>query len=754
MSTVTAFNKTHANAPATASLRIALAGNPNCGKTTVFNGYTGARQHVGNYPGVTVDKKEGEASCGGHAVTLVDLPGTYSLTAFTQEEIVSRRELSSGEVHAVIDVVEASALERNLLPTVQILEMGIPLVLACNMMDEAKAGGIHLDLKRLSQRLQVPVFPMTARDGKGLPETLNEAVQQARSGKIREPLRISYGSDIDKALNAIEERVAAKKLLALRYHPHWVALKLLERDTDMIAEARAADASLADELLKICEETGHHIRKTLGSSMESVITDHRFGFIRSCLADGVLTQDPTKNRLAFSDKLDKVLTHAFFGPLIMLSVLYFVYEFTIEIGAYPQGWVEDGLAALGAFVGDNLADGPLKSLIVDGVIGGVGGVLSFVPLIVIMFSILSFLEDCGYMARMAYMMDRVFRAFGLHGASVMPYCVSGGIAGGCAIPGATASRTLRSPKERVATLLTLPFMTCGAKMPVFFMLTAAFFLEDAPKVMFGIMIAGWVFALVVAKVLRMTVAKGQSTPFVMELPPYRFPTMFSVLLHCWERAWSYMKKAGTTLLAISVILWASMQFPGLPDDEAGTLPQEIEALQGGIHALADEAPAAEREALEEQLRDRKNILSEKALAHSIAGRLGQFVEPVMAPLGFDWRTNISLVAGVVAKEAVLSTMGPAMARGEQNPDEAGDATTVTPLGKHLQERWGTGAKGKATALALMFFVLLYSPCFVTLIVIKQEAGSWKWLVFSVVFNTALAYAAAFAAYNVGMLVWS
>ena len=728
-------------------LRIALAGNPNCGKTTVFNGYTGAKQHVGNYPGVTVDRKEGEIKVGDQDVVLVDLPGTYSLTAYSMEEIVARHELSSNNVQAVIDVAEASALERNLLLTIQMLEMGMPVVLGCNMMDEATKGGITIDMSKLSKVLDIPVFPMTARSGQGLSEVMAAAIDLAKKG-MREPLRLSYGSDVDLGLKELEQIIAANNLLSEKYHPYYVALKLIERDSDMLNEVKGRDPSLAERLEEICAKVEKHVRDTLGASMESVITDHRYGFIRGALDDGVLKQDPTKDRLAFSDKLDSVLTHIFLGPVIMLVVLFLMYQLTIEIGAYPQGWVEDGLAALGDLCGEHMTEGPLKSLVVDGVINGVGGVLSFVPLIVIMFSLLSFLEDCGYMARMAYMMDRLFRMFGLHGASVMPYCVSGGIAGGCAIPGAMATRTLRSRKEKLATLLTLPYMTCGAKWPVFLLLSTAFFGQDeAPKMMFFLTIIGWFMALIIARLLRSTVVKGEPTPFVMELPPYRFPTLFSVLLHCWERAWMYMKKAGTVLLAISVVLWAMMQYPSLPEDQSAPLEAKIEAAQKKVDSLPKEE-SEERTKAEEELADLQNDLSEEKLAYSIAGKLGKTIEPVLAPLGFDWRTDIALIAGVAAKEAVVGTLGTAWSLGEIDDPE--DEEETKNLSDRLKEapNWN-----KATALALMLFVLLYSPCFVALIVIKQEAGGWKWVAFSMLFNTALAYAVALIGYRIGLAIW-
>ena len=723
------------------NMRIALAGNPNCGKTTVFNGYTGSRQHVGNYPGVTVDRKEGELTFEGQSIILVDLPGTYSLTAYSQEELVARRELALSNIQSVIDIVDSSALERNLLLTVQMLEMGIPLVLACNMMDEAESAGINIDMPRLGNLLGVPVVPMIAKKDEGLEKAHSEAIIVGKAGH-RSPLRISYGPDLDTALLELEKIIEKSGLLENIYPSRFVAIKLLENDQDMFHEIRRVNPEISANLEAICNKASKHIRETFNASPESVITDHRYGYIHSALQDGVITFDPSKDRLAFSDKLDKVLTNSFFGPLIMLFVLYLMYQITFEVGAYPQEWVEAGFGLLGDFFLDVMPDSLARSLIVDGVIAGVGGVFSFVPLIMIMFALISFMEDSGYMARMAYMMDRIFRFFGLHGASVMPYVISGGIAGGCAIPGAMATRTLRSPKEKLATLLTLPYMTCGAKLPIFILLAGAFFPEHAATVMFCIMLAGWFFALVIAKFLRSTFIKGESTPFVMELPPYRLPTLFSVLLHCWERAWMYIKKAGTVLLAISVIIWASMTFPSLPEEISAPYEQQIAGLEDELNKFVKNSQDYEK--LQEQIAGIRDELGETELAYSIAGRLGKWVEPVTRPAGFDWRTDIALIAGIAAKEAVVSTLGTAWALGEQDPDDA------EPLADRLAADPGWS---QATALALMLFVLLYSPCFVALVVIKQEAGNWGWLAFSVLFNTAVAYVVAVIVYQVARRVW-
>ncbi len=754
----------------TGELRIALAGNPNCGKTTLFNTYTGARQHVGNYPGVTVDRKEGNVHVDGKPVTIVDIPGTYSLTAYSQEELVARSELSFGMVDAVIDIADASALKRSMLLTVQIMEMGMPIVLACNMMDEARKAGVHIDMKRLSQHLDgTPCMPLVARTGEGAQEILRRAVALGQKGRM-EPLRISYGPEIDPVLGPLEERLAKEKALTNLYHPHWTAIKLLEGDQEVIKTFRETHGDIADEILEICANTEKRVREVRHATCESVITDARYGYINGLLKD-VVRQDPGKDRLALSDKLDKVLTNVVLGPIIMVAVLYAMFYITIEYGAYPQGWVEDFFGWLGGVVDGAMPDGALKSLIVDGIIGGVGGVISFVPLIAIMFALIAFIEDSGYMARISYMMDRIFRMFGLHGASVMPYIIAGGIAGGCAIPGAMATRTLRSPKEKLATLLTLPYMACGAKVPVFMLLIAAFFPESPAFAFFMVLVAGWISALFVALLLRHTIIKGDSTPFVMELPPYRLPTVFAILLHMWERTWMYLKKAGTVILAISIIVWAALPYPSLPDDMAkpfndkiAQIEETIASAKASIESLGgtvppdeegeEAAPAAAEapqspelaaaiatyKSAKEQLTETQNELAEEELRYTYAGRMGTALEPYTKVAGFGWRTNIALVAGVAAKEAVVSTLGTAYAIGEQDPEDA------APLGERMKQ---DPTFDKAAALSLILFVLMYSPCFVALVVIKSEAGSWGWLIFSMLFNTALAFAVSTVAYHLG-----
>ena len=721
--------------------RIALAGNPNCGKTTLFNAYTGSRQHVGNYPGVTVDRKEGTISVDNTPVTLVDLPGTYSLTAYSQEELVARDELSLGRVDAVIDCADASALERNMLLTVQMMEMGMPVVLACNMMDEARKAGIHIDMQKLSEQLGTPVLPIVARNGEGIREVARAALDLAKKGR-KEPLHINYGPELTEAVEALEKRLSEEKILIDRYHPHWTALKLLEGDTKVQESVREARPDLAPEILSYCEGIEEKVKAATQATCESVITDARYGYIRGLLAQGVVKQDPGKDRLALSDRLDKILTNRFLGPLIMIGVLYLMFVITFNLGAYPQEWLEDFFAWMGSELGDHMDDGLLKSLICDGIIAGVGGVVSFVPLIAIMFALIAFIEDSGYMARIAYMMDRIFRFFGLHGASVMPYIIAGGIAGGCAIPGVMATRTLRSPKEKLATLLTLPFMCCGAKVPCFLLLIAAFFPKSPALAFFLVLCCGWVGALLMASLLRHTIIRGAGTPFVMELPPYRLPTIFSILMHMWERTWMYLKKAGTIILAISIVIWAAMTFPSLPDSQKAPFEEKVASLESQQKGLQEDSE--QYKALQDQIDEANNDLAAAQLRYSYGGRIGVAIEPVTKYLGFTWRTNIALVAGVAAKEAVVSTLGTAYSMGEQDPEDA------APLGERLKQ---DPDFTPAVALSLMIFILFYSPCFVSLVVIKSEAGGWGWLFFSMIVDTIFAAILAFIAYNIGRFVW-
>lgn len=724
-------------------IKVALAGNPNSGKTTAFNAITGARQHVGNYPGITVDKKEGFTTVGDSKIHLIDLPGTYSLTAYTMEEIVARNVVADQRPDVVIDVLNAGALERNLYLAIQLMEMGAPLVLALNMMDEANKQGMKIDIDKLSDLLNVPVVETVARTGDGIPSLLDATIKCAaeNQGKKWEPLLISYGPDLDPALDKLVALIEKNSVLTDRYPSRWTAIKYLESDEEIIQLGRETSAVSA-ELEQIVKSVAKHLESTLATYPEAVIADYRYGYITSLIRQGVVTRlDSAADRVVLSDKIDSVITHRFLGPLIMFSIMYLIYQVTFTFSETPVGWFESIFGWLGEVAEANMSEGLLKSLVISGIIDGVGGVMGFVPLIMFMFLQIAILEDSGYMARVAYMLDRVFRFFGLHGCSVMPFIVSGGIAGGCAVPGVMAARTLRSPKEKLATLITAPFMACGAKLPVFLLFVGVFFEENQAMVMFLLTMAAWACALIVSKILRHTVIKGESTPFVMELPPYRFPTMRGLFIHTWERTWQYIKKAGTVILAISILIWAAMTFPNLPAEQVAAFDAQKTVVQEQIDsATATGSPVAE---LEEKLQIVENAEAEATLKNSYAGTIGVALEPVMSPAGFDWRTNIALVGGFAAKEVIVSTLGTAYSLGDVDPEDA------APLAERIAQdpNWTP-----STAIAFLLFVLLYAPCFVTVVAIKQEANSWKWAIFSVVFNTGLAYAVAVSVVQIGKLL--
>ena len=738
---------------------IALAGNPNCGKTTLFNAITGERRHVGNYPGITVEKKEGYCQANGIQIQLVDLPGTYSLTAYSPEELVARNYLIQDRPSAVINIVDSSNLERNLYLTVQLLELGIPVLIALNMVDMATARGLEINPEELGRRLRLPVIPTVARTGRGKEELLEAAAQLVQKGAVWDPLYISYGPDIDPVLDKMEALIGPCGFLTDSHPARWTALKYLETDGEVIRKGKEKDPALSGKLEGLAEQVSQHLQKTLDSYPEAIIADHRYGFISALLKGGVVKQSHKADRLYLSDQLDRVLTHRFLGPVLMMLIIYAVYTFTFTYSKVPVGWLEAGFSELGRLADSSLPPGPFKSLIVSGVIDGVGGVLGFVPLILFMFFAIAFLEDTGYLARVAYMLDRVFRTFGLHGSSVMAYIISGGIAGGCAVPGVLATRTLRSSRERIATLITAPFMNCGAKLPVFAMLIAAFFQAKEAQVMFLLTVLSWVAALLVAKLIRSTILRGPSTPFLLELPPYRLPTFNGLLIHTWERAWQYIRKAGTIILAISIVFWALMSFPGLSETERkiydekrasilAAAPQGVkEPLLGAGASAGGEAPLPKAAAnpaggpgSQARLQEVDNEEAQAALKNSVAGRIGSGLTMITSISGFDWRTNVALLSGIAAKEIIISTMGTAYSLGRSRRGEK-----IPLSGRLAADLSWTPLK----AFSLIIFIMLYAPCFATITCIIRES-SWKWGLFSMVFNTLTAFIVSALVYRGGL----
>jgi ferrous iron transport protein B len=721
-------------------IRVAVSGQPNCGKSTMFNAITGGQARVGNYPGITVDRLEGVYRENGREIHLVDLPGTYSLTSYSMEELVARNVIVDEHPDVVINMMDATALERSLYLAVQLMEIGAPLVLGLNMMDEVKRNGVTIDVARLSRLLGVPVVPCVARVGQGRKELMQAVAEvAARTRGQWTPIRLSYGPDLDPILDRMTGGITDAHFLTDRHDARWVAVKYLENDEQVMTEGKAASAAHHEALLALCAEAEAATRQHSATTPDAIIADWRYGFINGIIKQGVV-RGSDELRRTNSDAIDRVVTHRLLGPLIMLAVLYLMFQVTFTLGAIPQNWIKSGFDALSGLAATYLPDGYLKSLIVSGIIGGVGSVIGFTPLICIMFAMLVFLEDLGYMARVAYMLDRVLRIFGLHGMSVMPLIMSGGIPGGCAVPGVMCARTLRSPRERLATILTAPFMVCGAKTTAYLMLVAAFFPGDPTRAMFFIVLAAWGFVLLVSRLLRSTVIRGESTPFVMEIPPYRLPTLRGVLLHTWERVWQYVKKAGTVILAVSILMWAVMTFPELPGDTVARFDAEkaqIAATAKAEHADADAAQLAELTGDATKAVDAAQ--NEAALKHSVAGRVSEALTPLTDLAGFPWQANIALIGAFAAKEVFVSTMATAYSMGDVDPEDA----------QSLSEKLAADPAWSLPAVLSVFaFMLLYTPCMVTVAVISREVG-WKWATFSVCGSLVFAFVVAVTIYQVG-----
>jgi len=776
-------------------ITIALSGNPNAGKTTVFNAITGARQHIANYPGVTVEKKYGTVMHKGREIEVVDLPGTYSLTAYSLEELVARNFVINERPDLVVDIVDASSLERHLYLAVQFKELGVPLVIALNMMDLAESRGIIVDAEVLSNQLGAPVAPMVARSNKGIQELLDMVVALAEERPRWEPAPISYGMDIDHGIAEISALIEQSEIYDRKYPSWWRALKCLEMDKE-ITRLLKRDPILGPKIRTICDNIYKHTMSTLEEEPEAIIADYRYGYIAGIAKKAVKRK--IESRINMSDKIDKVLTNRIIGPAIMIAVLYGMYSFTFWASELPIQWLGGFFDGLSRIVLAIVPEGIFQSLLVSGVIGGVGGVLGFVPLIMFMFFAIAIMEDSGYMARVAYMLDRVLRWFGLHGNSVIAMIVSGGISGGCAVPGVMATRVLRDRKERYATLLVIPFMNCGAKLPVYALLIGAFFTGDKARIMFVLTLLSWLFALFAAKFLRSTILKGPKTSFVMELPPYRAPTLKGLVIHTWERTWQYIKKAGTVILAFSIVLWAMMTFPGLSEEEAARYNKEREEMtaaflrspeiQGMILSekdiadldeavcgegalpdslgqndnltmlalaaseLASGRPAPEKldprictaasryVAFKDQIERHKQVEQQAALKGTIAGWMGQGLETITRPLGFEYRTNIALVGGFAAKEVVVSTLGTAYSLGEVDPEKTGSLSQRLKNDPH----WNP-----LQAFTLIIFTMLYVPCIATVVSIRRET-SWAWAGFSIAFNLVAAYLVSLCIRHVGL----
>ena len=668
------------------TINIALIGNPNCGKTSLFNIASGAHEHVGNYSGVTVDAKKGTFTHGGYRFNIVDLPGTYSLDSYSPEELYVRRYLKDETPDVIVNVVVASNLERNLYLTTELIDMDRRMVIALNMYDELEASGDKLDYTLLGEMIGVPIVPTISRDGTGVDRLFDTiiAVYEDRHKAVRH-IHVSLGSEIETGVTRIKDMIKADPHIGRHFSPRYLAIKLMERD-------REVEQMIAD--------------------ITSAIANAKYGFIAGALAE---TLEPGERETHHNTTvIDSLVTNKLFGFPIFLAVMFLMFWTTFEVGSYPMEWIESLVDWISGGVDTYMPDGMLKDLVADGIIGGVGGVIVFLPNILILYFFISFMEDSGYMARAAFIMDRIMHRMGLHGKSFIPLVMGFG----CNVPAIMSSRAIESRSSRIITILINPFMSCSARLPIYVLLVGAFFEEHAALVFMGLYLLGIIVAMITARLLRRFYFHADETPFVMELPPYRIPTLKSSLRHMWGKGEQYLKKMGGVILVASIVVWALNYFP-LHDENSST-PEAVEA---------------------------RAETSEIDVHHdSYLQMIGKAVSPVMEPLGFHWRATVAAIAGVPAKEIVVSTLG-VLYTGDEETDDSTLATRIqAPSPVTGQPDFDT-----ASALSFMVFILLYCPCTATIIAVCRETGSWRYGAFSVAYNTLVAWLVAFATYHIALL---
>ncbi len=691
-------------------INVALIGNPNCGKTSLFNVASGAQEHVGNYSGVTVDSKAGVFRQGGYTFNVVDLPGTYSLSAYSPEERYVRRYLRENNPDVIVNVVDGSNLERNLYLTTELIDMDHPMVIALNMYDEMRSAGVVLDYEALGRMIGVPIVPTVSRTGEGVLNLFDTIIEvyERRNAVVRH-VHVRLGHDFEEAITDVKDAIKADKSVDPHYSPRYLAIKLMEGDTE--AEDAVRDTAGGDAILALRDrKLGELGRLHPEEDVSSMIAGEKYGFIAGALAETM--QRSKKQRNDTTHLIDALVTSRLFGFPIFLMVMLFIFWFTFFVGQYPQDWIEAGVGWLAGIVNGHMADGPLKDLLANGIIGGVGGVIVFLPNILILFFFISFMEDSGYMARAAFIMDRLMHKIGLHGKSFIPLVMGFG----CNVSAIMAARAIESRSSRAITVLITPFMSCSARLPVYVLLIGTFFEPHAAFVFLGIYIMGVAAAVVTAKVLRKFFFKRDETPFVMELPPYRVPTMKTSMRHMWAKGKQYLSKMGGIILLASVIVWALNFFP-----------------------LRDASPADVQQL---NIEESDEIDPER---DSYLEMMGKAVNPVLAPLGFSWRATVAAIAGVPAKEIVVSTLGVLYTGSDEVSEQTLSQRLSTPLAGA-----STPDFNRANALSFMIFILLYCPCVATIVAIVKETRSWRYGLFTILYNTALAWVVAFAAYRLAL----
>ena len=700
------------------TINVALIGNPNCGKTSLFNVASGAHEHVGNYSGVTVDAKTGEMDYKGYHFNIVDLPGTYSLSAYSAEELYVRRYLHDQLPDVVINVLDSTNLERNLYLTTELIDMDRSMVVALNMYDELERSGDKFDYEAMGRMIGVPMVPTVSKTGRGIDELFDTVIEvyEGRNDVVRH-VHIAFTKDIESAVKAIQTELKKEQTLDLHFSARYLSIKFLEGDKEIVTLVKSLPRY--DEIRRLRDRLVAEIEEIHEEDMAAIIAGAKYGFVSGALRE-TLVRDNDKDEFKSSSLIDSVVTSRIFGFPIFFLIMWLMFWATFEIGQYPMDWIDHLVQWIGSVLSNSLPEGPVKDMIVDGIIGGVGGVIVFLPNIMILYAFISFLEDSGYMSRAAFIMDRIMHKIGLHGKSFIPLIMGFG----CNVPAIIATRTIESRSSRLITILISPFMSCGARLPIYLLLAGAFFPEHASAVLFGMYVLGIAVAVITAKLMRRIKFKVDETPFVMELPPYRVPTLKATLRHMWAKGYQYLRKMGGIILVASLLIWALSYFPRPTE-------AQIEQARTELAGTVVSAEQAENFAQSE---------------NSYLGRIGKAVSPVFEPLGFSWKMTISLISGTVAKETVVSTLGVLY---------SGDAASSNEdLGKRLQApnpKTGVPDFTSAVALAFMAFVLLSVPCIATITAIVKESGSWKYGAFTFVYNTAVAWIIAFIVYQIGSL---
>lgn len=714
-------------------ISVALVGNPNAGKTSLFNRSSGGHEHVGNYGGVTIDSKEGYFKHSGYLIKIVDLPGTYSLSAYTPEELFVRRHIIEEAPDVIINVVDSSNLERNLYLTTELIDMEAPVVMALNMYDELHNSGAEFNYKRLSGMIGIPMVPTVSKTGSGLNELFDTVVRvyEGNEPTVRK-VHVSYGNTIENAISKINIQIEKDIKEELLFPRRYISIKLLEKDKDV--DQYINQLAHHETVVSLTNSEIKSIEETMGEDSESILTNARYGFISGALKE---TLKEKTNHSDATRLIDAVVTNKYLGFPLFFLFMWIMFECTFRLGGYPMEWIENGVDWLGGLVREYMPEGMFKDLLVDGIIGGVGGVIVFLPNILILYAFISFMEDSGYMARAAFIMDKVMHKMGLHGKSFIPLVMGFG----CNVPAILATRTIESRNSRMITMLINPFMSCSARLPVYLLFVGIFFPSHAGFVLFGLYITGILLAVISARIFKKFLFSKEDTPFVMELPPYRVPTFRSVLIHMWDKSKQYLKKMGGVILVASIIIWFLGYFP-IDKEQHAAFDNQIAQIESRYNngLISVEEKAEEEKALEMQ----RNI---KHQEQSYIGYIGKTVEPIMEPLGFDWKISVSIVSGLAAKEVVVSTLGvlytgdpedqESLSSRIKNDTQPDDSPTFSPL----------------VVISLLLFVLIYFPCVATIAAIKEESGSWKWGVFSIIYTTGLAWIVSFAVYQIGSLFW-